>query len=119
MSAFPAYAGRRFDELVRALQSKKVTQIMLQEVAAKHVGKNIEGRAYILNIGEDSSGVKVVTMCTEKKADHPRAVTIVVYLRKHFEGNLARFKVGDRRYCFGPFKEIRMHSIIIEGGFVK
>ena len=114
-----AYAGESFDELVRALQSKKITQIKLKEVEAKYAGNNIEGRAYILNIGEDASGTKVVTMCTEKEPDDPKAVTIVVYVRKGFASNLSQFKPGDRRYCFGPFKEIRMHTIVIEGGFVK
>lgn len=114
-----AHAGQGFKELVRALQSKKITQLELKEVETKYAGQNIEGRAYIINIGEDVSGTKVVTMCTEKETDHPQAVTVIVYLRKGFDGILWRFKPGDFRYCFGPFKEIRMRSIVIEGGFVK
>lgn len=113
------YAGRGFEELVRVLQNPKITQIKLKEVEAKHAGKNIEGRAYIVNIGEDTSGIKIVNMCTHKELDDPTAVMIVVYLRRGLEGNLSRFKSGDYRYFFGPFKEIRMRTIVIEGGFVK
>lgn len=111
--------GHGFEELVRVLQDPEITQIKLKEVEAKHAGKNIEGRAYIVNIGEDTSGIKMVNMCTHKELDDPRAVMIVVYLRRGFEANLSRFKPGDYRYCFGPFKEIRMRTIVIEGGFVK
>jgi hypothetical protein len=119
LSFFPAaHAGRPFDELVKALQERYV-QMRLAEVQKKYYNKNVEGRAYITNISSDVSGRRVVTLSTEKSFRHPKAVTVVVYLRPYFDKNITRFKVGDRVYCFGPFKEFRMNSIIIEGGFIK
>jgi hypothetical protein len=116
--SYTAQAGSIFNELVEAIQQKYV-QLRLAEVGKKYKARNIEGRAYIVNITNDVSGHKVVTLSTEKDRTHPDAVTIIVYLRKYFDKSLLRFKVGDRAYCFGPFKEFRMRSIIIDGGFIK
>ena len=113
-----AHAGRRFDDLVKAIQEKYI-QIRLEEVEKKYKNQNIEGRAYIINISSDVSGRKTVTLSTEEDRLHPKAVTIVVYLRKYYDKDMSRFKVGDRVHCFGSFSGFRMNTIVIGEGFIK
>ncbi len=112
------YAGSIFNELVKAIKERYV-KIQLAEVEKKYKDENIEGRAYMINITHDVSGQKMVTLSTEKDTNHPDSVRIIVYLRKYYDKHLSRFKIGDRVYCFGPFKEFRMRSIVIGEGFIK